>query len=332
MMRWLCCAAVLVACSSERVDPPPAVPVNWSSLDRPHVIATRAPTSKERATAEAYVTALGAPQLSALAPLFDDLGHVAFGRKDARGREKVTAFHEQLFGAFDQRKTTVTRIWRTDETQTVEWTLSGVHTREWLGIAPTQRPVAIRGITLLWTRDDGTLTDAHLFFNVAAIKAQLGVGPKDLQERAAALQQTSVQAPPVEQEGSAAEQRQKQVVREELDALEQAKEPEYLERFTDDVAVDSLVVPQLHGKDALKAYYRGIRHAIGQLDTAIENIWAIGSFVVVEYTISGEQVAPFGAVPTTSEHSLRLYVADVIQFQGEKIAHVWRYDGADLAL
>ena len=332
MKRWLCGVVLVAACSTERVDAPPPVPVNWGSLDRPQPVVARAPTAKERATAEAYVTALGAPQLSALAPLFDELGHVAFGRKDARGREKVTAFHEQLFGAFDQRKTTVTRIWRTDETQSVEWTLSGVHAREWLGVAPTQRPVAIRGITLLWTRDDGTLTDAHLYFNVAAIKAQLGVGPKDLQERAASLQQAPTQAPPVEQDGGAAEHREKQVVRDELDALEQAKEPEYLDVFADDVTVDSLVVPQLRGKDAIKTYFRGIRHAIGQLDTAIGNIWGIGPFVIVEYTISGEQVAPFGAVPPTNEHSLRLYVVDVLQFQGEKISHVWRYDGADLAL
>ncbi len=312
------------ACSSERVDPPPAVPANWASLDQKQAVVVRAPTSKERATAEAYVKALAAPTLAGMAPLFDDMAHITFGRKDARGRDRVVAIHEQLFGAFDQRKADVTRIWRTDETQMVEWSMTGAQARDWMGVAATQKPTTLRGITLLWTKDDGIITDVHVYFNVASVKAELGVGPKDLQERAAGLEQPVASAPAVEQQGDATEKRNKQTVRAQLDALEQGNEAAYLDVFTDDVVVDSLTSPASRGKDDMRAYYKTSRRTISQLDTTIANLWGIGPYAIVEYTISGDQLN--AATPS----SLRFFIVDVVQLRDEKIAHVWRYDGADL--
>ena len=324
MRRMLSSIAVVCACSSERVDAPPAVPANWASLNQPQPVVVRAPTAKERATAEAYVKALANPPFANIAPLFDDLAHVAFGRKDARGRDRVVGIHEQLFGAFDQRKVEVTRIWRTDETQIVEWSMSGVHAREWMGVPATQKQVQIRGIALLWTKDDGIITDVHVYFNVAAIKAELGVGPKDLQERAATLQLPVATAPPIEKQDDAVEKHDKQTVRDSLDAFEQGKEADYLNAFTNDVIIETLTAPPSHGKDDLRAYYRTSWRTIGQLDTTIANLWGIGSFAIVEYTISGDVVG--AAMPT----SIRHYLLDVIEMREEKIAHVWRYDGADL--
>ncbi len=326
------CGALLVsvcgACGSDRVEAPPPVPVNWASLDRAASPPPQAhaPTARERATAEGYVAGLASPQLANIGPLFDEMGHIAFGRKDARTRAKVVALHEQLFGAFDQRTTAATRVWRTEDTQFVEWTMSAVQARDWLNVPATQRPVAMRGIALLWTKDDGTITDAHLYFSVAAVKAQLGVGSKELQQRAAGLQQPT-KGPPVEQAGSAQEQDDVQVVRDELDFLEQQKDTQYLALFTDDAEVHTLTMSPMRGKEDLRTYFRSINRAIGQLDTTIATVKGIGSFVVVEYTISGVQLGQSGLQPNST---LRLYVTDVVELRDERIASVWRYDGADL--
>ncbi len=328
MRRWLAAAALLTACSSERVEAPPPVPANWSSLARPQPVATHAPTAKERATAETYIAALANPQLVSMKPLFDaTTNHAAFGHKDARGTDNVVALHEQLFGAFDQRKTSVSREWRTDEMQTVEWTLTGVQARDWLGVPAAQKPMTMRGITILWTNDDGTITDAHIFFNVASVKAQLGVGPKDLQERVASLLTAPPSAPPVEKQGTETERTNKQVVHAKLDALEDRKEAAFYDAFTDDTVIESLTAAPVHGRDELKAYYKNLHKTIGQLDTTVANNWGIGDFVITEYTISGERL---GGGDPNADHSVRMYIVDVSEMRDGKIAHVWRYDGADL--
>ena len=54
--------------------------------------------------------------------------------------------------------------------------LTGIQTRDWMGVKASQKLVTISGVTLLWTKDDGAITDLHLYFDVAAVKAQLGPG------------------------------------------------------------------------------------------------------------------------------------------------------------
>ncbi len=325
---------MLLACASETVEAPPIAPANWRSLDAPTALVVKAPTAKEQAIAEAYVAALASPKLAAIGPLFDEMGHITFGYKDARGRDRVVAIHDRLFGSFDDRKSDVTRIWRTDELQIVEWTLSGTQNREWLGVPPTQRPVVIHGITILSTQDDGTSSDAHIYFNVTGVKAQLGVGPKELQDYVGAPPpQAQAKPTTINQTGSDIEKENVVVVRQTLDALEGGKEAPYLASFADDVVVETPLHPKTQKKDDVRAYYRLMRHAISQLDTTIVSIHGIGSYVIVEYMISGSQSAAIGYVPAPPNRQTQLDIVDVIELRDgpapRQISHVWRVDGPD---
>jgi hypothetical protein len=125
-------------------------------------------------------------------------------------------------------------------------------------------------------------------------------------------------------------------VRGSLDALEGGREALYLASFVDDAAdaggpltIDTLVHAQVQKKDEVRAYYRMMRRIVGQLDTTPLSIKGIGDFVIAEYMISGEQYAPLGYVPVPPDHEARLDIVDVIEMRDAKIAHVWRYDGAD---
>ena len=123
-------SALSAACSEETVPLPPAPPVNYSpafrmSLDAGPLKAT----DLERAAASNYEKALGSPGFSALGPLLNEDAHSAFaGMKDAHGRDKVVEAHEALFGAFDHRRFVVSRVWLTDSSQAIEWTMTGVRT------------------------------------------------------------------------------------------------------------------------------------------------------------------------------------------------------------
>jgi hypothetical protein len=328
MRHWIFAVALFSGCSSETVTPPPAPPVNWSSLAPRRVVDASADilSAKERALPEAYAGALSSDGFAQLGALLNDDPHFASpGFEDVHGRPSVVHAHEVLFGAFDQRKCTVNRVWRTPNEQTVEWTMSGLQARDWMGVPAKHLPVAFSGVSLLWTTDDGTIVDVHLYTDVAVVKARLGVGPKEL----LGLPPPTPGATPqvIEQTGAPDENAPAALLRSALDALEGNSEAAYVGSMADDLEIHTLQHAQpARGKDAAKAYFKAMRKAIGQLDTTVNNSWGVVQYAVVEYSIAGEQLAPIGWIPTQRDKVIRLELLDIAEVRDGKVARIWRYD------
>ena len=97
--------------------------------------------------------------------------------------------------------------------------------------------------------------------------------------------------------------------------------------MADDVEVQTLERAEpARGKEAQRAYFRAMRKALGQLDTTVLRQWAIGSHVVVEYTLGGEQLGPVGPVAFSGARALQLGIVDVVEIKDGRIARVVRYD------
>jgi ketosteroid isomerase-like protein len=315
-------SVLVTACSADLVTRPPPPPVDWRSLDRPPApdAGARA-TAKERAVAKVFAKALASPGLAELGPLLDEEAHLRFaGSTDVRGREKVVRALDSLLGAFDERSFVISRVLLTDSAQVVEWTMAGVH-------KAARKAVTIKGLALLWTRDDGSISDIHLYFDEAVLKAQIGEGPPALRNL---RPMPAPSRPPqeVEQERSPEESAHVALARDEIQALEDNNEAAYLATMTDDVEVITLESAEpSRGKAAARAYFRAMRGAIGHLDTEVENAWGIGPFVAIEYSISGEQRKPIGwVIPARNDALIKMGVVDVIETREGKIARVWRYD------
>lgn len=326
---WLGLLLPLTACSAEGVGRPPPPPVNWAApaFAAAAGAARARATERERAVASAYTEALASPGFVALGPILDEMAHFTLaGARDARGRDAVLSAHEALFGAFGERKFLLRRVFRTDRSQALEWTMSGVHVREFMGVAATQRPVTIQGLSLLWTNDDGGIVDVHAQFDQAVIRAQLGVGPKSL----LALPRPEVitdDRKDVEQDGTPNETANVAVVRRALSALEGNDDAAYLATLADDVEVHTLERAQpVRGKLDAKAQFKGMTRAIGQLSALTKNAWGFGAFVVIEYLLVGEQRGPFGWIPVQKDTVLKMSVVDVVELREGHIARVWRYD------
>ena len=342
-----CVAAALAAgaCASESVGPPPAPPVNWESF-RAHAPADAGGdslTARERDVAARYAAALAVPDFAPLAAELEDDAHFTFpGRDDVHGRTAVVRAHDMLIGAFANRLVTTTRIFRTASEQTVEWTLTGTHTRDWMGVAATNKPVTIRALSLLFTKDDGTVTDVHVYFDVAAVRAQLGVGPKELlaalgaPAQGAALTQAlgdAGSAPQaqagvdvLDQAASPEEKANFGLLRGELDALENDNLAAYEGAFADDVRIFTSERAQPAAKADVATYFKTMRHAIGQLDTTVTDGWGVGTYAVAEYTIAGEQRGAIGWIPAQADKAVRLHIVDVAAMAGGKIVRIWRYE------
>ena len=175
--------ALFVACSSDKVGPPPAPPVNWASLQpqpRPDAGQLK-PTEREALVASAYAKALA--DFGTLPKLLGESANMRFGKQTAHGREAALAMHESIFGAFAQRTVATSRVWMNERYQAIEFSITGSQTRDWMGLAATQKQATIKGIMLVWTSDDGSIEDVHVMFDVAQVKAQL-LGAGDLTGRA----------------------------------------------------------------------------------------------------------------------------------------------------
>jgi ketosteroid isomerase-like protein len=240
--------------------------------------------------------------------------------------------HEGLFGAFDGRRFALTRVWRTAGAQAVEWTMSGVQARDWMTVAAIQKPVTFKGITLVWTKDDGTISEVHVYFDVATVKAQLGAGPLDAKapppKELASLPAPAMPSGPPEffDQGTQAAENVA-VVRTALDALENTDENAYVDQMTEDGEIHSLERAEpLRGKEERRAYFHMLHKSIAQLDTTIANGWSVGPYAIVEYWIAGDQIAPIGWAPVQRDRVVRLHVVDVDEIRNGKIARVWRYD------
>jgi hypothetical protein len=320
-------------CASETVAPPPAPPVNWQSLDGRKAPPPDAPAPAERTVGEAYLAALASPGCSALGARLDPEAHFMFpGAHEAHGRDAIVRAHEALLGAFDDRAIVASRVWRTNKMQAVEWSLTAHQSRDWMGVKATNKSVIVSGMALMWTQSDGSIIDLHLYFDIAAVKAQLGNGPRDLVGIAkpasgGAYDPGSIEPPRrFEQTASSDEASNVAMVRTALSALEGSDVARYEAAMG--AGVD-LQTPKSEGRgngDA-GAYFKAMHAAIAQLDTTVTDAWGVGPFAVVEYTIAGEQVGPLDGIPPVQrDRTLVLHVVDVVEVTGGKIAAVWRYD------
>lgn len=326
---------IALACSSERLGAPPPAPVDWASLvvSVPDAGAPIA-TGKERASAVQYLNELAVPGFGGLCKLLDENVRYAFcGASTAFGVEKVVEAHEVAFGAFDDRIFAARSYLRTDKSQVIEWTMRGTQTRPWFGLPPSQKSVTFDGLTVIWTRDDGLLSELHVYFDVALVKAQLsGLGPKELVAKAQPTLSTS-EPTQFDRQGGPLEVGNEGVVRASLDALENNKESSYTSFFSDAFELRTLEeTPSVRGVAIARDYFRKMHNAIGQLNTTIENIWGIGPLVAVEYSIDGTLQGPIDWIKPKSNTVVRFNVFDVVELRDGRIERIRRYDNPSLIL
>lgn len=321
-------SALATACAAETVDLPPPAPVQLRSATS-RLPSPTTPTEREREVAQLYGHAMASPSFAGLPETLADDVHFQFGERDARGRQRVLKEHQKLFGSFDQRSFSVSRVWLTDSTQTInsqaiEWTMSGLQARPWMGLPAGNRTAVIHGLTLLWTDDDGIIAEIHVYFDEDGVKAQLvGTAPPQRASGAAG-------SPQVAQHGGTAEERANvAVARQALQALEDDKESSFVAAMSDELEVVTLGQnDRVLGKNGARNYFKETRKTIRQLDTVIQNVWGVGSFVVVEYALAGLQTASSLRASGGADgalHPLQVHCVDVDELRDGVISRIWRY-------
>ncbi|MDT2005325.1 ester cyclase [Rhodococcus opacus] len=94
----------------------------------------------------------------------------------ATGRAAIAEALSAFTNAFSSMEFRSSVIADDGETATVEWTVTGIHTGDLDGIAPTGNRIEVRGVNLLKCNpDDGQLLEERSYWDSGTLLRQLGV-------------------------------------------------------------------------------------------------------------------------------------------------------------
>lgn len=95
-----------------------------------------------------------------------------------RGRKELRADAEAILRAFPDLRMERKCTYECGEAVCViEWTLTGTHKGEYIGIPPTHRPVELPACSIFTLGADGLVGEEVVYFDAANLLRQLGVLP-----------------------------------------------------------------------------------------------------------------------------------------------------------
>jgi steroid delta-isomerase-like uncharacterized protein len=104
-----------------------------------------------------------------IADVYLDYGHEPPGR----GLQGAKTDHQELGRGLADARFDIDEMFGADDRVVVRWTLHATHTGPFAGVSPTQKKIAIRGISLYRLRD-GKITETRNLADLFALFTQLG--------------------------------------------------------------------------------------------------------------------------------------------------------------
>jgi steroid delta-isomerase-like uncharacterized protein len=98
-----------------------------------------------------------------------DYGHEPPGR----GLQGAKSDHQEFGRAFEDARFDIDEMFGSDDRVVVRWTVHATHTGPFAGVSPTQKKIAVRGISLYRIRD-GKITETRNMADLLALFKQLG--------------------------------------------------------------------------------------------------------------------------------------------------------------
>jgi hypothetical protein len=126
-----------------------------------------------------------AHDLDAIMATYVDVPVVDLNGHRIEGQSKVREFHRDFgFGDGDHASFSSVQVLerarhRAQGAIVIEQTLTGVHTGEWQGLAPTGRTFSVAVCTVYVFDDRGRLAIERVYFDQAGVRRQLTTGGRD---------------------------------------------------------------------------------------------------------------------------------------------------------
>jgi steroid delta-isomerase-like uncharacterized protein len=304
------------------------------------------------ARSKALVEAFGGHDAKKLAALYSEDALVkTVGSPDVKGRAAIEKGAEGMFGVFKDAKLSIGRVWVKDKhTVVMESVFSGTNTGDSpeMGIPKaTNKATGVAGAMWLEVDDDGLIKEEHRYWDMPTTLGQLNppdpknpVRPvlKDVpngteifeakkdEKEAKKEDKKEEKAAKAEEKAEAKEDTKLiELEKKTVEALNSHKAEEALKLVADDVVLDDYTQPAaIKGKAGFKAMLDSYFKAFPDLKASVENMYAVGDNVVVEFKYTGIQKGPLGAIKPTNK-PVEMHQVEVDTFKDGKLTRAWAW-------
>lgn len=322
----------LVACGGE--EPAPVAP-------QPPVVAAPAPPTSEPAPAPAppklslaemqkqgLGTALQGlnghdPKMFASVYADDAIISVA-GLNEVNGREAIAHNMAEWFEVFSKAKLGFSRVWVKGDMMVLEWVINGTHHGELFGVKGTEQPIGHYGLSVVQFSPDGKVLHEHRYGELGTVMTQVGAAGAKAKPRAI----PEVPAAPETIVAKGDEDKNVEIAKTALTALENKKEADFTNVLTDDVEQDGVFhLETSKGKDGAKKFFKSFTTAFPDAKFEVTKELAIGDYAIVESTLKATHKGALGTIQPTKK-PIAVHLVDVFKIKDGKVARAWTYQNS----
>lgn len=321
----------LIGCGGE--EPPPASPTPRPVAVSPSPPASAvpvAPAAPKPTLAEMQKAGLSTalsglnghdPKMFASVYANDAIIDVA-GLNRIQGREAIAQNMAEWFEVFSKAKLGFSRVWTKGDTMALEWVINGTHHGELFGVKGTEQPIGHYGLSIVQFNADGKVIHESRYGELGSVMTQVGgtkAKPRPIPE---------VPSTPELIVAKGGEDKNIEIAKAALAALENKKEDAFTAVLTDDVEQDGVFhLETSKGKDGAKKFYKGFTTAFPDAKFDIGNAIAVGDYAIVESTLKGTQKGPLGTIAATKK-PIAVHLVDIFKIKDGKVARAWTYQNS----
>ena len=322
----------LAACGE---DAPPAVPTSPPVVTAPppatvEPVATPAPPKPSLAELQqmGLKTALQGlnghdPNMFASVYADDALISVA-GLNQVNGRAGIAQNMSEWFEVFSKAKLGFSRVWMKGDTIILEWVINGTHHGELFGVKGTEQPIGHYGLSVVQFNADGKVVRENRYGELGSVMTQVGAAGAKAKPRAI----PEVPAAPEFIVAKGDDEKNIEIAKSALAALENKKEEAFTAVLTDDIEQDGVFhLETSKGKEGAKKFYRSFTTAFPDAKFDVTKALAIGDYAIVESTLKATQKGALGTIQPTKK-PIAVHLVDVFKIKDGKVARAWTYQNS----
>lgn len=325
-----------VACGGE--EPPPAAPqpppVTAPPPPTQEPVKQEAPPAPKPSLAQMQQQALAAalqglnghdPKMFASVYADDGVISVA-GLNEVNGREAIAQNMAEWFETFKDVKLGFSRVWVKGETMVLEWVINGKHHGELFGVKGTEQPIGHYGLSVVTFNQDGKVMRENRYGELGAVMTQVGAAGAKAKPRP--IPAVPEKPEIIQAKGTPDEEKNVDVAKSLLAALESKKEADFTGALTDDMEHDGLFhLETSKGRDGAKKFFKSFTTAFPDAKFEIGKAVAIGDYAIVESTLKATHKGQLGQIPAT-KRPVSLHLVDIFKIKDGKVARAWTYQNS----
>jgi steroid delta-isomerase-like uncharacterized protein len=248
------------------------------------------------------------------------------GLNEVAGREAIAQNMAEWFETFKDIKLGFSRVWVKGDTMVLEWVINGKHTGELFGVKGKEQPIGHYGLSVVTFNQDGKVVRENRYGELGAVMTQIGAAGTKAKPR-------PIPPVPDHPEGFSAkntpeEDKQLEVAKKLLTALEEKKEADFTGLLTDDMEHDGLFhLETSKGKDGAKKFFKQFTTAFPDAKFEVTKAVAIGDYVIAESTLKATHKGQLGTIAPT-KRPVTLHLVDIMKMKDGKIARAWTYQNS----